>query len=166
MPNPKDYIDDEHVYVHSYVRKKHAVNEQFSDVLPDILPKQHQSKLIMASWIVHLFVVILLLMFTFIHTKNFDWRILSGFLFLLLSTLLVIRISTNWNDWLDAGLISTPLIAGSWIIHLIGIIAAVLCLVFFLDKLPFIWLLACIGTSFFLPPLLIIRIKNWWQDNS
>jgi ABC-type proline/glycine betaine transport system permease subunit len=103
MPNPKDYMDGDHVYVRGHVRRKHLETKSPPELSPEAsqylndLEDRHL-KLVITSWIIHILIAIISGILAFIRISGFHWRILCGFVFVLLSILLIIRIKHWWDE--------------------------------------------------------------------
>ena len=96
MPNPRDYMDDEHSYVKGYVRRKHK-KETETPELPYF--EDGPSKLIIVSWIIHIVAIIIAGIFTFSSALGFgDWAFLSFIALCALLFLLIGRVKYWWDE--------------------------------------------------------------------
>jgi hypothetical protein len=164
MPTRKEIKDDDnYTWVRGHARRKpSAYKAEFHNISPGYQKpaEHHLSKLTISSWVINILAIIMSGIFTFYHTKSFDWRILSGIILFLLSTIFVARICTHWEDLAD--FFGLPLVIASWIVHIGAMIASVL--LPSKVNLPILWMLVCVFVFIILLILLMARIQNWWEN--
>jgi hypothetical protein len=162
MPTRKEIKDDDnYTWVRGHARRKPSRYTAESYISPEYQKptEHHLSKLTVISWVINIMAIIVSGIFTFYHTKSFDWRILSGIILFLLSTIFVVNICIHWEDLVD--FFGLPLVIASWIFHVSAMIVSVL--LPSKVNLPILWVLVCVFVFVILLIFLVARIRNWWE---
>ena len=99
MPNPKDYMDKNHSYVHGYVRRKH-VEPELSPEEREYISKYKARRLILnfAIWLVHIIAIVASFIVPAKIKLPGDWGLFCILVGICLFLILLVRIERLWQN--------------------------------------------------------------------